>query len=156
MEILIRLIFYLSIYCSDLLYIYDTIFNPLTAVSRGSGYKFFVTLYGEPVIRIEHYMQKLAVSRWPGQNDTCKSIQSAGVPVINIGPLLQNRKQNIICYDIYGCTITRIYKKNSTRCISRFARPVHTYFCLLPSHFCSFSLLHIHHNDLSQVSEKQY
>ena len=28
-----------------------------------------------------------------------------------IGPLFKNRKQNIICYDIYGCTINRIYKK---------------------------------------------
>ena len=40
--------------------------NPLTDVSRGSGYNFFVTLYGEPAVRIEHYMQKRAVSRRPG------------------------------------------------------------------------------------------
>ena len=39
--------------------------NLLTAVSRRSGYTFFVTLYGEPAIRIEHYMQKRAVSRQP-------------------------------------------------------------------------------------------
>ena len=45
---------------------YLNTFNPLTAVSRGSGYKFFVTLYGEPAIRIEHYMQKRAVSRRSG------------------------------------------------------------------------------------------
>ena len=31
--------------------------NRLTAVSRGSGYNFLVTLYYEPAIRIEHYMQ---------------------------------------------------------------------------------------------------
>ena len=41
-------------------------FNPLTDVSRGSGYKFFVTLYGQPAVRIEHYMQKRAVSRRSG------------------------------------------------------------------------------------------
>ena len=40
--------------------------NPLTAVSRGSRYKFFVTLYGQPAIRIEHCMQKRAVSRRSG------------------------------------------------------------------------------------------
>ena len=42
------------------------IINPLIAVSRGSGYKFFVTLYDEPAIRIEHY--------------TCKNGLSAGGP----------------------------------------------------------------------------
>ena len=41
-------------------------FNPLTAVSRGSGYKLFVTRYRPPVFRIEHYMQKRAVSRCYG------------------------------------------------------------------------------------------
>ena len=40
--------------------------NSLTAVSRGSGYKFFVTMYHQPGIRIEHYMQIGAVSRGPG------------------------------------------------------------------------------------------
>ena len=45
-------------------------------------------------------------------NDTCKFEPSAGGPDIHIGPLFKNRKQNIICYDIYGCTINRIYKKN--------------------------------------------
>ena len=88
--------------------------NPLTAVSRGSGYKFFVTLYGEPAIRtlhakkgrqpaarIERYMQIDTVSRRPGYTH-------------------KNRKQNIICYDIYGCTINRIYKKTSTICIFLF------------------------------------
>ena len=30
--------------------------NPLIAISRGSGYKFFVTMYHESAIRIEHYM----------------------------------------------------------------------------------------------------
>ena len=39
--------------------------NPLTAISRGSGCKFFVTLYHEPVVRIEHYMQNGADSRGP-------------------------------------------------------------------------------------------
>ena len=43
-----------------------TTLNPLTAVSRGSGYKFFVTLHHEPAIRIEHYMQNGADSRRPG------------------------------------------------------------------------------------------
>ena len=46
------------------------IVNPLTAVSRRSGYKFFVTMYGQPAVRIESYMKKRAVSRWSGQNDT--------------------------------------------------------------------------------------
>ena len=41
-------------------------FNPLTAVSRGSGYKLFVTRYRQPAFRIEHYMQKRAVSRCYG------------------------------------------------------------------------------------------
>ena len=40
--------------------------NPLIAVSRGSGYKFFETLYHEPAVRIEHYMQNVAASRRPG------------------------------------------------------------------------------------------
>ena len=47
-------------------FFYQHSVNPLTAVSLGSGYKFFVTLYGELAIRIEHYMQKRAVSRQPG------------------------------------------------------------------------------------------
>ena len=41
-------------------------FNPLTAVSRGSGYKFFVTMCHQPGIRLEHYMQIGTVSRGPG------------------------------------------------------------------------------------------
>ena len=40
--------------------------NSLTAVSRGSGYKFFVTMYHQPGIRTEHYMQNGAISRGPG------------------------------------------------------------------------------------------
>ena len=47
------------------LYQYSCLINPLTAVSWGSGYKFCVKLYSEPAIRIEHYMQKRAVSRRP-------------------------------------------------------------------------------------------
>ena len=56
-------------------------FNPLTAVSRGCGYNFFITLYGEPgdpdrtlhakmgsqpAAQIERYMQIDTVSRRPG------------------------------------------------------------------------------------------
>ena len=77
-------------------------------------------MYHEPAIRIEHYMQKRAVSRRPGWNDTCKLIPSAGGPDIHIGPLFKIRKQNIICYDIYGCTINRIYKKKYNMYISFF------------------------------------
>ena len=44
----------------------EIVFNPLTVVTRGSGYKFFVTLYHEPAVRIEHYMQNWAASRRPG------------------------------------------------------------------------------------------
>ena len=94
--------------------------NPLTAALRGSGYKFFVTLYHEPAVRLEHYLQNGTDSRRPGQNDTCKLRPLAGCPDLHIGPLFKNRKQNIICYDIYGCTTNRIYNKNSTICISRF------------------------------------
>ena len=57
------------------------VFYPLTAVSRGSGYKFFVTMYHEPgdpdktlhaktgrqtAAQIERYMQMGTVSRRPG------------------------------------------------------------------------------------------
>ena len=42
------------------------ILNPLTAISRSSGYKLFVTRYRQPAFRIEHYMQKRAVSRCYG------------------------------------------------------------------------------------------
>ena len=70
-------------------------FNPLTAVSRQAEYKFFVTLYHEPVSRLERYMQIRTVS-WPaGYNDTCKFGPPAGGPDIHIGPLFKNRKQNI-------------------------------------------------------------
>ena len=41
-------------------------FNPLTTISRSSGYKLFVTRYRQPAFRIEHYMQKRAVSRCSG------------------------------------------------------------------------------------------
>ena len=41
-------------------------FNPLTAVSRSSGYKLFVTRYRQPAFRIEHYMQNGAVNRCSG------------------------------------------------------------------------------------------
>ena len=40
--------------------------NPLTAVSRSSGYKLFVTRYRQPAFRIEHYMQNGAVNRCSG------------------------------------------------------------------------------------------
>ena len=43
-----------------------SVYNPLTAVSRSSGYKLFVTRYRQPAFRIEHYMQKRAVSRCYG------------------------------------------------------------------------------------------
>ena len=45
---------------------FDFFINPLTAISRGSGYKLFVTRYRQPAFRIEHYMQKRAVSRCYG------------------------------------------------------------------------------------------
>ena len=50
----------------------------------------------QPAARIERYMQIDTVSRRPD---------------IHIGPLFKNKKQNISCYDIYGCIINRIYKK---------------------------------------------
>ena len=40
-----------------------SILNPLTATIRGSGYKFFVTLYHEPAARLEHYLQNGTVIR---------------------------------------------------------------------------------------------
>ena len=100
--------------------IFKTNVNPLTAVSRWAGYKFFVTMYREPAGRLECYMQIRTASRRAGQNDTCKFGPSAGGPDIHIGPLFNNRKQNIFCYDIYGCTINRIYKKTYNMYISVF------------------------------------
>ena len=41
-------------------------YNPLIAAIRGSGYKFFVTLYHEPAARLEHYLQNDTVIRWAG------------------------------------------------------------------------------------------
>ena len=41
-------------------------FNPLTAAIRGSGYKFFVTLYHEPAARLEHYLENGTVIRRAG------------------------------------------------------------------------------------------
>ena len=41
-------------------------------------------------------------------------------PVGRIYTLFKNRKQNIFCYDIYGCTINRIYKKTYNMYISVF------------------------------------
>ena len=43
-----------------------TVFNPLTAISRSSGYKLFVTRCRQPAFRIEHYMQNGAVNRCSG------------------------------------------------------------------------------------------
>ena len=40
--------------------------NPLTAISRSSGYKLFVTRCRQPAFRIEHYMQNGAVNRCSG------------------------------------------------------------------------------------------
>ena len=40
--------------------------NPLTAISRSSGYKLFVTRCRKPAFRIEHYMQNGAVNRCSG------------------------------------------------------------------------------------------
>ena len=40
--------------------------NSLTAVSWGSGNKFFVTMYHQPGIRLEHYIQNGAASWGPG------------------------------------------------------------------------------------------
>ena len=82
--------------------------NPLTAVSRGSGYKFFVTLYHEPAVRIEHYMQNWAASRWPGWNDTCNFGPSAGGPDLHIGRMFKNRKKYFFSYNSYGFAINRI------------------------------------------------
>ena len=48
----------ISFICSFFHSFIHLLIYPLTAVSRGSGYKFFVTMYSQPAIRIEHYMQK--------------------------------------------------------------------------------------------------
>ena len=40
-------------------------FIPLTTAIRGSGYKFFVTLYHEPAVQLEHYLQNGTDSRRP-------------------------------------------------------------------------------------------
>ena len=48
--------------------------------------------------------------------------------------LFKNRKQNIICFDIYGCSINRMYNKNSLKRISRI---FHTCYCRLATDFSS-------------------
>ena len=60
------------------------LFNPLTAISRQAAYQFCVTLYHEPVGRLERYMQIRTVSRRVGKNDTCRFGPSAGGPDIHI------------------------------------------------------------------------
>ena len=56
----------------------------------------------QPAGRLERYMQIRTVSRWAWYT------------------LFKNRKQNIFCYDIYGCTINRMYKKTYNMYISVF------------------------------------
>ena len=48
------------------IYIAHTAINPLTAVSRRAGYKFFVTIYREPAGQQELYMQIRTASRRAG------------------------------------------------------------------------------------------
>ena len=41
-------------------------------------------------------------------------------PALHIGPIPKNIFKILFSYNIYGFAINRIYKKNSTICVSRF------------------------------------
>ena len=73
-----------------------------------------------PGVLLVLYLQNGDFIRRTGWNATCQMAPLSGCPALHTGSLSKNRNKTKISDNIYGFAINRIYKKNSTICISRF------------------------------------